>query len=138
MSIKEINNEPARHNKQMLTKNRIINSIDKAAALENYDLIELPDHEKRNFRCNKRWKEHTNYNIRIGRKGTQNVISSKPRVTKAARNAKTELEHLKYFITNEMLESVLHNTDTKTIKTISKLPENCTNKHWLYEFQWMN
>ena len=74
------------------------------------------------------------YNIRIGRKATHNAISSKPWVTKAARNAETELEHLKLFITNEMLESVLHHTDTKIIETISKLPENFTNKNWLHHF----
>ena len=54
----------------------------------------------------------------------------KPGVTIAARNAETELEHMKLFITNEIQESALHHTNTKIIETISKLPENF-NEYWL-------
>ena len=131
IGIKEINNEPPRHKKQILTKNLIITSIDNAATLGNYDLMELPNQEKKTSGVIKDAKDTRTIKFVnkpsidriIGRRRNRNVISAKFCVTEAVRNAETELQHLKLFLTNEILKGVLHHHNTKIIKTINKLPK---------------
>ena len=84
MSIEKINKVPAHHKKRIPTKNGIINSIEKALALKNYNPVEPTDQKKdicgvmkdRNDTRTIAFVNKPPNATRIPRKKTHNVLSS--------------------------------------------------------------
>ena len=130
-----------RNRKKQLTKNRLLNSIDTALDLENYDRFPLPEAElsiqgeikegKNSRKIN--FSNHPSNMRNSGRQSSHNIVSGKPGVKNLGKSAKTELDHLKLFLTDDMLTEVITNTNCRINEFIKNLPDNF-NENVLYPF----
>lgn len=128
-----IETRQARLTRRVLTKKRLVNSIDTALDPENYNVFPIPE-EERTFES--RYKIDRNADNDIvynwtnkppdnrGQIGRSNIIRGpcgKP--TPRARNTETPREAFLKFFTNEMITLVVAYTNEKISKFIAPLPK---------------
>ena len=132
-----------RMQRKLLTKNRLVHSIDTALDLENYNAFILPEQEKTvigiikhdNNRNNDEKIDFINKpnEDQRGRQNRANVITGQTGIRAKARNVNTEKEAFDLYITPNMLNSVINHTNVKINKLIEKLPDDF-NKDFKYPY----
>ena len=120
--------------RKKLTKNRLVNSIDSALDLDNYNAFVLPEQEKSmsgTIRIDNNRNNHEKIDFKNkpnddprGRQNRANVITGSIGLRTKAKNVHTEREAFELFICPDMLDSVINHTNVKINKLIDKLPND--------------
>ena len=123
-----------------MTKSRLVNDIDSALDLQNYDRFDIQETQKkiigvRNDKSSTKEIHFTNNPqnvLNVGCVSRHNIVRGPVGLKNAASKAKTETDHFPLFITHEMLADVLHHTNKKIESLLAKLLD--FNKGFKYSF----
>ena len=97
--------------RRILTKSCLVHDIDSAIDLQNYDIFDIPETEKKIIGVTKdknsteeiHFTSNTQNVLNVGRISRQNIIRGPVSLKNAASEATIEIEHFLLFITHEML-----------------------------------
>ena len=126
-----------RNRKKQLTKNRLVNSIDTALDLDNYNMFPIAEEKMTKQGEIKDGKDsrkivfvnQPSNQRNSGRQASHNIISGNPGVSAVGKAAETELDHLKLFLTDAMFTEVLTSINNRINKVIEELPEDTSDKY---------
>ena len=126
--VEDFENERAnRLQRKKLTKNRLVHSINSALNLENYNPYTIPNEENEitgNIKVDRNKDNDINilFSNQPGRQNRANLIIPPVGVRQKARHIRNEREAFGIFVTPDMINIIVENTNRKITNIINKLP----------------
>ena len=118
----EQNIGPIIRHRKLLTRNKIINSLEKSLDHNNYNLISLPNEEifhkvildKGNKNRNEASITWTNKKpVNTGRQSSENIVKTRGGVLGSAKNAMTPIECCNIFISADIINKIVNYTNKR-------------------------
>ena len=135
--------QPERLRRRQLTKNRLVNSIDSALNINNYNPYVIPVQRKEIegvVKTDRNQDHDVTYTFvnqptnNIGRQNRANIITGRQGVQPKAKGTNTNREAFQLLITPVMISSIAQYTNLKINSPIEKLPENFLEENFRYNF----
>jgi hypothetical protein len=142
VEVEEVADENNRLRRRQLTKNRLVNSIDAALNLDNYNPYQIPEDLQSinsNFKVDNKTtivREFQNKPTtgNIGQRNRANVITGRQGTQPKAKDTPTARAAFQLFFTEEMMGTIVLCTNRKIAKCIANLPEGFLEQSNKYPF----